>query len=85
MKQAMNDFASSMDEIDAALPRVREAVRREVAERIAAGEEIARLENGEVVGGRPASVDLEERRRELLSGLLAGARKQQPVRRKSVA
>lgn len=63
----MINTASSMEDITSALSSVQEAVRKEIAARIAAGEFIAGSdENGTLITSRPPHCDLAARRQRLV-------------------
>jgi len=63
----MSNRVSSIEDVLAALTAAQKAVREEIAARIAAGETIGRIENGQVITSGPPSRDLNARRRELLA------------------
>ena len=79
----MSKKASPIVATDRALPAVQDALRDEIAARIAAGETIGRIENGKLIATRPASRDLAALRKELLAQHTAN--RQSHPRRKSIA
>ena len=83
ISQAMSKKASSIVTTDWVLPAVQDALRDEIAARIAAGEKIGRIENGKLIATRPASRDLATLRKELLAQHTAN--QQGHSRRKSIA
>jgi len=81
----MAQKASSLDAVMKALPAVQAAVREEIAARIAAGEDIARVEGDRIISRNAPRGDLNERRRELLERHAAKQTGRGRSRRKSVA
>ena len=79
----MSKKASPIETTDWILPAVQDALRNEIAARIAAGEKIGRIENGKLIATRPASRDLAALRKELLAQ--HSANRQGNSRHKSIA
>lgn len=65
----MKTSVSSMEDILAAMPAVRKAMREDIAKRIAAGENIGYVEDDKVMIGGRAVADLGERKAELVDFL----------------
>lgn len=65
----MAENASPLSVIDAALPQVQQALRKELADLVASGATIGRSENDVIVGCGPDVPDLKVRRDALLNSL----------------
>lgn len=62
-----HDVYTQQSLVPALMPEVQAAVREEIAERLAAGEMIGRVEGNRVITSRPTDMDLAQRRAELLA------------------